>query len=262
MRGSPVRNTSSGILRLVAKLPPGIELRPRERAILNSSSSVGAGQHDEAALGAADFDRRIEHQRQHVVEDAARAERAQPFEERGNLPQVANGRGRRLVDGGRVVGEQEHHLGAAAASEPDPIAVHERLLGDLLTVDVGAVARVLVADEERVVLGIDLGVIARDLAAGKSEVVGLAPPDLEVSFRDRNDAAAERVGHFKAGIGHENRNYCTIRTFRNAAATWHSETHRRRKNPSSSATIAAPRLRPAASCGSSGLAAVRETCQA
>ena len=175
-------------------------------------------QHDEASLGAADFDRRIEHQRQHVVEDAPGAERAQPFEQRRNLPQVAYGCRRGLVDGGRVVSEQEHHLGAAAASEPDPIAMDERLLGDLLTVDVGSVTRVLVADEERVVLGIDLGVIARDLAAGKSEVVGFAPPDFEVSFRDRNDAAAQRVGHFKAGIGHENRNYCTIRTFRNAAA--------------------------------------------
>ncbi len=43
MRGSPVRNTSSGIFRLVAKLLPGRVVRPRPRAILNSSSpSTGA----------------------------------------------------------------------------------------------------------------------------------------------------------------------------------------------------------------------------
>ena len=49
----------------------------------------------------------------------------------------------------------------------------------------------------------DLGVIARDLAAGQPQIVGLAPADPERVLRDRNDAAAERVGHFEAGVGHQ-----------------------------------------------------------
>ncbi len=103
---------------------------------------------------------------------------------------------------GAAVGEEEHHLGAAAAAEPDAVAVHERPLGYLLAVDVGAVARALVADEKLVVLGVDLGMVARDLAAGQAEIVGFAPSDLEVALRDRHDTAAQGVGYFKAGIGH------------------------------------------------------------
>ena len=41
MRGSPVRNTSSGIFRLVSNVLPDRVIRPRPRASLNSSSSVG-----------------------------------------------------------------------------------------------------------------------------------------------------------------------------------------------------------------------------
>ena len=114
-----------------------------------------------------------------------------------------------------TVGEEEHHLGAAAAAEADAIAVHQRPLGDLLAVDVGAVARALVADEELVVLGDDLGVVARDLAAGQPEIVGLAAADLEVPLRDRDDPAAQRVGDFQAGIGHGIRNYGTFQGFGN-----------------------------------------------
>ena len=88
-----------------------------------------ARQHDEAALGAADVDRRIQHQRQHVVQHAAGSERAQPFEQRGDLPQIADRGGRRPVDRRRRVGEEEHHLGAAAAAEADPVAVRQHPLG-------------------------------------------------------------------------------------------------------------------------------------
>jgi hypothetical protein len=42
--------------------------------------------------------------------------------------------------------------------------------------------------------------IAGNLAAGQPEVVGFAPPDLEVALRDRHDTAAQSVGYFKAGI--------------------------------------------------------------
>ena len=48
----------------------------------------------------------------------------------------------------RPIGGQEDHLRAAAAAEPDAVAVHQRALGDLLAVDVGAVARRPVAQDE------------------------------------------------------------------------------------------------------------------
>ena len=50
-------------------------------AHLELEGAVVAGEHDEAALGAADVDGRVEHQRQHVVEHAAGAERPQPLEQ-------------------------------------------------------------------------------------------------------------------------------------------------------------------------------------
>ena len=75
-------------------------------------------------------------------------------------------------------------------------------LGDLLAVDVGAVARVPVAQPETAALDGDLGVVARHFAAGQPQIVGLAAADFERRFRDRDDAPAERVGHFQAGVGH------------------------------------------------------------
>ena len=115
-------------MRLVAKLPPGQRDAAAAARQLELELVGRRRQHDEAALGAADLDRRVEHQRQHVVEDAAGAERAQPFEQRRDLAEVADRRRRRLVDrAGGAVGEQEHHLGAAGAAEPDPVAVHQRL---------------------------------------------------------------------------------------------------------------------------------------
>ena len=44
--------------------------------------------------------------------------------------------------------------------------------------------------------------IARHLAAGQPQIVRLAPADLERRLRDRDDAPAERVGHFEAGVWH------------------------------------------------------------
>ena len=56
-----------------------------------------------------------------------RAERAQALEQRGNLPQVADAPSWwPCPAAGAAVGEQEHQLGAAAAAQPDPIAVRER----------------------------------------------------------------------------------------------------------------------------------------
>ena len=153
MRGSPVRKTSSGILRLVAKLLPGSVVRPRAARHLELELVGRRREHDEPALGAADLDRRIQHQRQHVVEHAAGAERAQAL--RAARQSAAGRRSRSwwpCSTGGGDVGEQEDHLGAAGAAEPDAVAVRQRALGDLLAVDVGAVAGVAVAEDELVVL--------------------------------------------------------------------------------------------------------------
>ena len=81
----------------------------------------------------------------------------------------------------------------------------ERLLGDLLAVDVGAVARGAIADEEAVRLEDDLGVVARHLAAGQPQIVGLAAADLERRFRHRHDPPAKRVGDFESSLRHARR---------------------------------------------------------
>ena len=169
---------------------------------MNSSSFDGGGQHDEAALGAAHLDRRVQHQRQHVVEHAPGAKGAQAFEQHGNLAEVADRGGRGPLDRRRRIGQQEDHLRAAGAAQADAVAVHERPLGDLLAVDVGAVAGIAVAQHEMVVLQRDFGVVARDFAAGQPEVVGLAPADLELPLGDGDDAPPEGVGHFQSGVGH------------------------------------------------------------
>jgi hypothetical protein len=163
---------------------------------------VVAGQHDESALRAADFDRRIQHQREHVVEDAAGAERAQPFEQRRDLTQVADRGGRHPVDRRLRFGQQEDHLRPAGPAQPDAIAMDEDAVGDLLAVDVGAVARIAVPQREVVALERDFRVVARDFAAREPQVVGLAPADLELVLGNRNDAPAEGVGDFEAGVGH------------------------------------------------------------
>ena len=95
-----------------------------------------------------------------LKENSILKEQLQALEERGNLAEVAN-RGRRgLVLCGGAVGEQEDHLGAAAAAETDAVAVDEWTLADLLAIDVGAVTGVLVANQELVVLRVDFGVVA------------------------------------------------------------------------------------------------------
>ena len=203
MRGSPVRKTSSGILRLVAKLLPGSVVAPRAPRHLELELAGRRRQHDEAALGAAHLDGRIQHEREHVVQYAAGAEGAQPLEQDGNLPQVADrGRRGRARPGGGESARRNTISAPPVRPEPDPIAVRERAFGDLLTVDIRAVARVPVAEDEMVVLERDFGVVARHLAPGKPQIVRLAPPDLELPFGDRHDAPAEGVGHFESGVGH------------------------------------------------------------
>ena len=96
------------------------------------------------------------------VQHTARAQRPQAFEQRRNLAQIADRCGRgRLVHLRLAVGEEKHDLGAAAAAEPDAIAVRQRLLGNLVAVDVGPVpGGPILQDETAVRTGRDLRVIA------------------------------------------------------------------------------------------------------
>ena len=75
-------------------------------------------------------------------------------------------------------------------------------LGDRLVVDEGAVAGLLVPDDEAAARRYDFGVVARDLAAGQAQVVGLAPADAERFLGDRHDPPAERVGDLEACVWH------------------------------------------------------------
>ena len=207
----PVENTVSGILRLVSKVRPDSVTLPRARASLNSSCRVAVGEHDEAALGAGHLDGRVEHHRQHFVEHAARAERAQPFEQRRHLPQLARRRHRAPLDRRRLVVDEEDDLGVAGLAEADLIAVRQHPLAVLLAVDEGAEARLLVADDAGAVLDADLGVDARDVGARQAQVGFAAPSDREQRLVDVDDPPAERVGDDEAGVGsdvgHEWRNY-------------------------------------------------------
>ena len=124
-RALPVSKTSSE-LRLVWKVLPSSCCWPRPRPILNSRAPSSPAEHDEAALGAADVDGRVEHERQHVVEHAG-AERPQAFEQAGDGQVADRARGGpETIDrlsGADAPGRMrradlEYELGAAGASEP------------------------------------------------------------------------------------------------------------------------------------------------
>ena len=197
-----VRKTSSGILRLVAKLPPGSVWWPRPRAILNSSSPVAL-----ASMMKPRSAPLTSIAESSTSDSTSSSTRPDPSARSPSSSAVTWRRSPIAVVADRsatVLGPLDHedHLGAAGATEPDPVAVRQRLLGDLLAVDVGAVARILVADEELVVFGDDVGVVARHLAAGQPQIVGLAAADPKQRLADLDDAAAECIGDFQASSSH------------------------------------------------------------
>ncbi len=157
-------------------------------------------QHDEAALGAGHLDGGVEHERQHLVEHAARAERTKALEQAGQLADVADG-GRLMAVGDPRRGhifDQKHDVGAGGASELNPIAMLERALGDLLAVDERAIARSAIFEHVGAVALGDFGVVARDVAASQAQVVLIAAADRNGWLVDRHDAAAESVVDFEA----------------------------------------------------------------
>ena len=113
----------------LGNLPAGLERPAGQRDLaararqLELEHLLAVRQHDEAALGAGDLDRRIEHQRQHFVEHAARPERAQPLEQRRHLAQLGRGGDRALLHRRRFVVDEEDDLGVAGLPQPDLVAV-------------------------------------------------------------------------------------------------------------------------------------------
>ena len=191
---------------LLGNLLTGRKREARQRDVvtvpaeLELETSCRVGEHDEAALGAGHRDRRVEDQREHLVEHAARSERSQRIEQGGDLVQIAAG-GRRCGKRGRpgMVG-QEDEIGAAAPADVDAIPVLEQAFRDRFTVDERAAAGPAIPQREPVAAARDLGVVARDVGAAQMEIVAAAPPDLEQILVDRNDPRAERVGDFEPGF--------------------------------------------------------------
>ena len=169
---------------------------------LHLERAAVARQHDEAALGAGDVDGGVEHERQHFVQHAARAERAQIFEQRRQLAQVVDRARMRAVGVRHALAGQEHDVGAAGAAELDAVAVGQLVLGDRLAVDVGAVARALVAQHPLAVDLDDLGVLARDVAADQAQVALGAAADAQLRLGDRDDPLAKAVVYFEPRVCH------------------------------------------------------------
>ena len=206
----------AGLEDLFGNLAAGLEGAALERLLaaaaahLELERAVVAGEHDEAALGAADVDGRVEHQREHVVEHAAGAERPQAFEQARDVAQVADRAGRRSRDHRDVERRRRRPGGYAeptwnTSSAPpvrpsriDVAGLEQPLGGHRVAVDEGAEARVLVAQQVARALHHDLGVIARHLAAAELQVVGVAAADGERHRRHVDRAPAGAVDDVEA----------------------------------------------------------------
>ena len=198
----------SGPEHLLRDLPTGLEPAPGQclpvpgPPELELQRLVLAGQHHEAALGAADGDRRIHHQRQDIVQHLPGAQRPEPFEQHRHLVHLAD-RGLAPRSFGRRVAQTEHQFGAAAASKLDLVAIGELVLGDLLAVDEGAIPRPGIAQLISPVHRRDLGMIARHLAARQMQVAADPPADDERILGDVHGPRTELVVDFETWLGHE-----------------------------------------------------------
>ena len=145
----PVANTCSGILRLVSnRVARERHATPHPRQLQLELAAL-AGQHHKAAFGARHVNRRVHHEREHLVENAVAAQAAQRVEQRGNLPEPADdpeAPALRAGIAGPVV-DQEHELRARGATDLDLVAVREMALRHLRAVDVRPAARAAVAHQ-------------------------------------------------------------------------------------------------------------------
>ena len=166
---------------------------------MNSSCAVGAGQHDERALGAGDLDRRVEHERQHFLQDAARSQRAEALEQRRDLAQVVARAGASTgatgCDPRRPTGTPGRRRRPGPSRIRSPDRSSHSVTGSPLTNvpyrDALSRSRYLPPSQR------DFGVLARHLAAAEAQVVGLAAADGERHPIERDDALAEHVADFQ-----------------------------------------------------------------
>ena len=170
--------------------------RPRELELELLGGRVG--EHDEAALRAGHFDRRVEHEREHFVEHAARPERAEPFEEPRHVRQQFRG-GRDgapvSVSSGRqlLTIDEKGDLVVVGLPEADAIAVDEQDLRDALAPDKRTELRPAVLDPGGALLGDDLGVHARNAATGDANIGLRAAADRQERLVDGDDPPADLV---------------------------------------------------------------------
>src|SRR5262249_35239944 len=152
------------------------------------------------AIRGREIDGGVEDELEHVIEDAARAQRAQLLEQRGDPPQVRRRYGRGAARGERI--DEKDNLGRTGRAELNPIAALEHAFGDALAVDVGAVARASIVQNESLTVPHDPGVSARDVPSVETQVALRVAADVEAVLVDRNDTPPLRVGDFQARFTH------------------------------------------------------------
>ena len=183
MRSTPVVKTSSGMRLLVCAEVSVMPPRAAGEALDELSSRFG--QQDEAALGAREFERAVEHDREDFVEHLPRPEGPKAREQRVHLPEIEmSGRERARLAG------LDAQLRVADA---DAVARLERHLVDLQVVDERATARAEVAHAPRRSVLDQLGVSPRDMRVVQLQLGVRTATDRERPGRHRDGAPAGRV---------------------------------------------------------------------
>jgi hypothetical protein len=187
----------------LGNLPAGREGLARQRQLAARPRELefelpAFAQHDEAALGAGHLDGRIDDQREDIVENAARAERAQTLEQSRHVADFAHGGDRAPLLRRRVIADEEDDLRVVGLAQLDLVAVREHLLVGPLAVDERAEPRRAVAEAKDAVLGDDFRVHARNARTRNAHVGLAAAPQGHQWLVQRNHALPERVSDQKA----------------------------------------------------------------
>jgi len=192
------RDLRAGRERGAGQVDPGTAARRSELELARR-----VGQHDESAFRLRHLQRRVDHQRQHLLEHPSRSERAQAVEDRRHLLEIGCIRGGAAQAGrGLALPDLEDEFHRFSSAQPDPVAVGQRALGHLLAVDERAVTGAAVAQQEDLALFRDFGVFARDVGTCQLQIGRRPPADREDRLAERNDAAALRIGDLKTRVAH------------------------------------------------------------
>ena len=191
-------------------LPAGLERPARQghpplgASQLEVEPALVVGEHDEAALGARDVDRRVEHQCQHVVEHPSGPECAQPFEQTRHVAQSGCGRERGAGARDVRVADEKDNLGVVRLAQADQVAMRQHVFGRAFPIDecaelglaIAQPAHLIVHDDLRVVPGhpiVDHPHVASGVAAERDE--RLIHGDLPSAVRVGDDQPRIRVAH-------------------------------------------------------------------